>query len=200
MVGLHGCHNLVGPDRAVTWKALSAGLWYSCGVTTEAETFCWGGVPGYRTPFPLKDSLMPISALPLRVPSARRFIEITVGESPICALDSLRAAYCWGANQMGEVGDSSNLAKRGPSRVVGSIRWRTIAGGSSHVCGIALDGAAYCWGDQFRGALGDGQVAFTSIPWPECQRRRKLHTFTGLKLHTRRGSEPFYAERSSSLE
>ena len=166
VLGLHGCHNAVSPDRVVTWTALSAGLWYSCGITSEAKTFCWGGVPGYRDPIPLKDSLMPMSAIPLRIPSDKGFIDITVGEDNMCALDSLRVAYCWGSNQTGDVGDSSYLAKRGPSRVLGAIRWRALAGGSSHVCGVTLDGAAYCWGNQFRGALGNGK-ADGSSPQPE---------------------------------
>ncbi|MHB1297821.1 MAG: RCC1 domain-containing protein [Gemmatimonadaceae bacterium] len=129
---------------------------YSCGLPTTGGALCWGGVGGYFPPFPLEDSLVPNSAIPLRVPGGRHFVEITVGGLGACALDSERAAYCWGANQMGEVGDGSYLAKRGPAAVVGGHRWKMIAAGGTHVCGIALDDRTYCWGNQFRGALGNG--------------------------------------------
>lgn len=156
------CRGPTEPVHSSRWTALAAEMWYTCGLSTTGEAFCWGGVGGYRDPFPLEDSLIPNSAVPLRVPGERRFVEITVGESPICALDSARAAYCWGANQLGEVGDGSYLAKRGPSAVAGGFRWRMIDAGILHVCGIAFDGKTYCWGNQFRGALGNGQLQGSS--------------------------------------
>lgn len=117
---------------------------------------------GFYDPMPLPDSLMPNTAVPLRVPGDRRFIALRVGGLSMCALDSERQAFCWGANQYGEVGDGSYLAKRGASAVIGGHRWRTISAGGVHVCGITLDGQAYCWGNQFRGALGNGQLSGAS--------------------------------------
>lgn len=156
------CRGATEPVRASTWTALAAELWHTCGLSPSGEAFCWGGIPGYRGPLPLQDSLLPISAVPLRVPGGRRFVEISVGEGPMCALDSSRAAYCWGPNQMGEVGDGSYLAKRGPSAVVGGYQWKVLDAGSSHVCGITLDDKAYCWGNQFRGGLGNGELVGSS--------------------------------------
>lgn len=156
------CGGSSEPPVIATWRALAAERWYTCGLTTTDETFCWGGVPGYRDPMPLEDSLIPISAVPLLVPGGHRFTEITVGETPMCALNEERAAYCWGSNQVGEVGDGSHLAKRGPSAVVGGLRWRMLSAGSSHVCGLTTDDQAYCWGNQFRGALGNGELNGTS--------------------------------------
>lgn len=153
------CRATTEPGRSSTWSALAAGDAYTCGLSLNSEAFCWGGIPGYFDPQPLQDSLIPHSAVPLRVPGARRFVEITVGALPICALDSERAAYCWGSNQLGEVGDGSYLAKRGPSAVTGDFRWRMVDAGGAHVCGITLDHKTYCWGNQFRGALGNGQLS-----------------------------------------
>lgn len=152
-----GCSGPTEPVRSSTFTSLAAGMWYTCGLSTTGQAYCWGGVGGYRE-MPLLDSLIPNSPLPLRVPGGRRFVEITVGEVVMCSLDSLRAAYCWGSNQFGEVGDGSNLAKRGPSAVIGGHRWKMLDAGFSHVCGITLDDRTYCWGNQFRGALGNGQL------------------------------------------
>lgn len=163
LVAAAGCRGSTEPERSSTWTALAGERWYTCGLSPAAEAFCWGGTPGgFRGLPPLQDSLIPNSAVPVRVPGGHRFVAITVGESTMCALDSLRAAYCWGPNQMGDVGDGSYLAKRGPSAVVGGFRWRTLAAGISHVCGITLEGKAYCWGNQFRGALGNGELVGSS--------------------------------------
>lgn len=155
---LAACRTSTESTPPSIWTALGASEAYTCGLAETGEALCWGGVGGYYDPMPLADSLMPNSAVPLRVPGGRRFITITVGGLSMCALDSERQAFCWGANQLGEVGDGSFLAKRGPSAVVGGHRWRTISAGGVHVCGITLDGQTYCWGNQFRGALGNGAL------------------------------------------
>jgi alpha-tubulin suppressor-like RCC1 family protein len=155
------------PGRPSLWTALDAGLGgYTCGLSTDGEAFCWGGVGGYYDPFPLEDSLVSNSAVPLPVPGGRRFVNLTVGGLSKCALDAQRGAYCWGANQRGEVGDGSHLAKRGPSPVSGGLRWRTISAGGVHACGITVDKEAYCWGNDFRGAVGNGRVSFSTSPEP----------------------------------
>lgn len=146
---------------------LGASEAYTCGLSLTGEALCWGGVGGYYDPIPLADSLMPNSAVPLRVPGDRRFVALTVGGLSMCGLDSEREAFCWGTNQYGEVGDGSFLAKRGPSAVIGEQRWQTISAGGVHVCGVTLDGEALCWGNQFRGALGDGKlIGATAEPVP----------------------------------
>jgi len=155
---LTACRGATDSTPASTWIALGASEAYTCGLSDTREAFCWGGVGGYYDPPPLQDSLMPNSAVPVRVPGGRRFITITVGGLSMCALDSAHKAYCWGANQFGEVGDSSYLAKRGPSAVVGGHSWRMISSGGVHACGVTLEGQTYCWGNQFRGGLGNGSL------------------------------------------
>ena len=150
-----------GPTESTppsTWTVLGASEAYTCGLSTTGEALCWGGVGGYYDPMPLADSLMPNSAVPIRVPGGRRFIALSVGGLSMCALDAERQASCWGANIRGELGDGSFLAKRGPSSVVGGHRWRMISAGGAHTCGVTLDGHTYCWGNQFRGAVGDGAL------------------------------------------
>lgn len=165
IVLLAACHSPTDSTPPSRWTALGASEAYTCGLSTTREALCWGGVGGYYDPMPLADSLMPNSAVPERIPGGHRFIAITVGGLSMCGLDAERQALCWGANQYGEVGDGSYLAKRGPSPVVGGHRWRTISAGGVHVCGITLEGQAYCWGNQFRGALGNGQLV-GSTPEP----------------------------------
>jgi len=160
------CIDTSEPAHSSHWVTLAASEHYTCGLSLTSEAFCWGWVPGYYDPQPLKDSLIPKSALPLPVPGGYRFTDITVGGLSICALDAERRARCWGANLLGEVGDGSFIAKRTPSPVVGDLRWQTISAGGAHTCGVTIDHQAYCWGDEFRGALGNGQLLFGGTPRP----------------------------------
>lgn len=153
------CRGSTEPLRPSLWTSLAAERWFTCGLSPDAQAYCWGGFTGgWRGIPPIADSIAPNSAVPLRVPGGRRFVEITVGETPICALDEGRAAFCWGPNQSGDVGDGSFVAKRGPSPVSGGHGWNTIDAGMSHVCGVAVTGITYCWGNGFRGALGNGAL------------------------------------------
>lgn len=161
-----GCGS-TDPSRPSLWTVVDAGADYdTCGLATSNEAYCWGGPSGFYDPFPLADSIAPNSAVPVRVSGGRHFTSISVGGLSRCALDAEGKAYCWGANQRGEVGDGSHLAKRGPSAVSGGFRWRMISAGGAHTCAISSDRKAYCWGNEFRGALGNGRESFTTSPEP----------------------------------
>ena len=162
VAGCRGATDSLPPSQ---WTVLGASEAYTCGLSSHGEAFCWGGVAGYYDPTPLTDSLIPVSALPLLVPGGYRFTEITVGALSMCGLDSDERAFCWGANQYGEAGDSSYLAKRAPSAIAGNHRWRMTSSGGVHACGVTIDDETYCWGNQFRGALGNGQLN-GSTPYP----------------------------------
>jgi alpha-tubulin suppressor-like RCC1 family protein len=154
----------------MAWLSVAPGGLYTCGLSeATGDAYCWGGTSGiWAGPTPHPDSVMPNSAAPVLVSGNRRFIEMTVGEAPIvCGLDAERAAYCWGTNGQGEVGDGSYLAKLGPSAVVGDHRWRLLSAGGTHVCGLTLENRAYCWGNQFRGWLGNGDsIGTRPVPGP----------------------------------
>jgi alpha-tubulin suppressor-like RCC1 family protein len=48
-----------------------------------------------------------------------RFVSLTVGRNHTCARTGGGAAYCWGYNYYGELGDSSTTDRLSPARVVG---------------------------------------------------------------------------------
>jgi alpha-tubulin suppressor-like RCC1 family protein len=139
------------------WATISAGETITCGLSWTRQAYCWGsgssGFPGVPT-----DSIQPPSSIPLPVPGGRAFATLTVGGNAACALDDSGAAFCWGANHTGELGDGTTAAKRTPVAVTGGHLWKMVDAGGSHSCGIDRDGRAWCWGNQFRGALGNGQL------------------------------------------
>lgn len=138
------------------WTAIAANQWYTCGLDADGVAYCWGDVPSSRdgTTNPL-----PSSTVPVRLESDIRFRQVTVGEGMVCGVSVDDEAFCWGANNVGQLGDGTSLARTQPSLVSGDRRWKRLAAGSNHVCGVTLQGEAYCWGSRFRGKLGDGQLS-----------------------------------------
>jgi alpha-tubulin suppressor-like RCC1 family protein len=63
------------------------------------------------------------------------------------------AAYCWGLNGEGQVGDGSRLDRLAPRPIATTVS--ALAAGSSHTCAVVA-GRALCWGDNRSGQLGDG--------------------------------------------
>ena len=92
------------------------------------------------------------------------FAAVSVGGTHTCGVTTGGAAYCWGDNGYGQLGDGTTTQRPSPVRVAGALTFRAVSAGSSHTCGLTTTRLAYCWGDNFRGALGDGTGVSSSVP------------------------------------
>jgi alpha-tubulin suppressor-like RCC1 family protein len=92
------------------------------------------------------------------------------------------AAFCWGNNGFGQLGDGTNLSRRHPVRVSGGD-FRQLSTGTFHTCGIGVDGKAYCWGGNTAGQAGDGSLDNRLVPTAVTGNRSWLDIDAGL-LHT----------------
>jgi alpha-tubulin suppressor-like RCC1 family protein len=80
-----------------------------------------------------------------------------------CAVVS-GAAYCWGYNYSGQLGDNTTDTRNAPVPVKGLVSGVTaINAGLTHTCAIT-NGRAYCWGNNSRGQLGDGTNTSSLVP------------------------------------
>jgi hypothetical protein len=97
-------------------------------------------------------------------PTALRFVSVSAGADHTCGLTTDCAAYCWGADLAGELGDSNHTTALAPTRVVGDLTFVALTAGRSsggtgdHTCGLTADGSAYCWGGNDNGELGNGTI------------------------------------------
>jgi alpha-tubulin suppressor-like RCC1 family protein len=89
---------------------------------------------------------------------------VAAGGFHSCALTTAGQAYCWGANDDGQLGSASTDSV--PVPVAGGLTWASLSAGRFHSCGVTTGGTGYCWGDNQTGQLGDGGVADSPAPVP----------------------------------
>ncbi|MEP7326142.1 MAG: Ig-like domain-containing protein [Gemmatimonadota bacterium] len=99
---------------------------------------------------------------------ALSFTSISTGNNHTCAVAADGRAWCWGANDFGQLGlaVTSQLSNRTPRSVAGGLLFESIAAGSDATCGLLRSGASHCWGSNQFGQLGDGSTTDRNVPTP----------------------------------
>src|SRR5262249_51929877 len=100
------------------------------------------------------------SDTPVAVAGGLTFATLSAGDSYNCGVTTAGAAYCWGDNTYGQLGNGSYASSRTPVAVTGGLKLASVGAGTFHTCGVTTAGAAYCWGDNTVGQLGNGGDGF----------------------------------------
>lgn len=82
--------------------------------------------------------------------------EVAAGGMHTCALRGDRKVSCWGANNAGQLGDGTVIARPEPVTVGGLKDVIALAAGWQHTCAVVASGQVWCWGDNTLGQLGIG--------------------------------------------
>ena len=153
---------------------VAAGARHSCALVADGAAYCWGfnaygqlGLGAHGD----TDVLQPTAVV-----GNLHFASIAAGGLHSCALSATGEAYCWGANDWGQLGAPSTENCGGvgapdscsvvPQRVDGAQAFAVIAPGGEHTCALTSDGRAFCWGSNAGGALGIGDPALTRSVTP----------------------------------
>lgn len=134
---------------------IAAGSGSTCAQTAAGQTWCWG-FNGFGQ---LGDGAMPVDRhVPVAVQQrGMAYLDLTAGSNQVCGRESPRLVFCWGGNEVGQIGDDSYVHRPTPVRVrQGSERYVQMSGGAFLTCALSNTGQAYCWGFNDSGQLGDG--------------------------------------------
>lgn len=95
------------------FKAVSAGVAHTCGITTDGVAYCWGANHFGQ----LGDGSKTASLKPSRVSGGLSFESISAGNLHTCGVTTGQVIFCWGRNEDGEVGPSGKAMHIVPWRV-----------------------------------------------------------------------------------
>src|SRR5437660_1444074 len=98
-----------------------------------------------------------------------RITSISTGVSHTCAVTARMAAYCWGADSSGQLGDGTTSDRSRPLPVGGSLKVAALSAGHLHTCAVDRTLGAFCWGRNVSGQLGNGNTADSTMPVPVVQ-------------------------------
>jgi alpha-tubulin suppressor-like RCC1 family protein len=142
---------------------IEAGNAYTCGVTTSHKAYCWGsGGLGQ-----LGDGTTVFFRLqPRAVAGNRRFDQVNAGWNHTCGVTGAGRGFCWGHNNLGQLGDGSTENRSRPAALGTDLTLAQVGGGVEHSCGVTRGGQAYCWGLNNAGQLGDGTTTDHLEPAP----------------------------------
>lgn len=139
----------------LTFKSISAGTDFSCGVTRSNDAYCWGldaqGQLGDGGP--ITGSTTSRSLVPVRVVGGIPFEAVSASFQFACGLTNLGVAHCWGRNEF-RLGDNGTNDASEPVPVAGMLKFTSLSAGATHTCGVTTGGAVFCWGANHHGELG----------------------------------------------
>jgi alpha-tubulin suppressor-like RCC1 family protein len=84
------------------------------------------------------------------------FRSVTAGYFQTCGVTVKDAAFCWGQNISGQVGNGTNEEARTAEPVSSGLTFTSVTSGRTHNCGVTRSGSGYCWGSNNEGNLGNG--------------------------------------------
>ena len=160
------------------FKSMTAGGQHTCGLGGDGQAYCWGwdvyGQLGNDAGAPDLCAGDPCAQEPVAVDTVSTAGRALAGLSGAlgnntCALTGHGLTYCWGWDEMGQIGDGTGSpdtcgtepCAQSPqpvdtASVTGSKTFVQLAAGSDHGCGLDEEGISYCWGNDGYGEIGDG--------------------------------------------
>lgn len=147
---------------------VTAGGAHACGIDAAGAAYCWGSASWGQVGAGL-GGIGVKHDRPTPVSGGVRFAAISAGYAHTCALDVAGRAWCWGNDDLGQLG-SEKLATSttpipvDPPHLVGV--YRQISAGLTHTCALDAAGRAVCWGGNAWGQVGVAPARAIEQPTP----------------------------------
>jgi alpha-tubulin suppressor-like RCC1 family protein len=152
-----------GEECIEDWAAVASGEFHVCAIRRNGELWCWGG--GLNGQLGVGTLTERDSTRPLRV-DLDGVAAVSAGRSHTCVIREDDSLWCWGNNELGQLGLGPGDNRFRPERVrlLEDDRWLRIRLGQEHTCAIRSDRTLWCWGRNDEGQLGLGFVSDEDDP------------------------------------
>lgn len=164
-LGVSGTDMVTSPrevEAELRFLELSAGLTHTCGITVGGRAYCWGdGTDGkLGTGSPIANT-----SSPQAVAGELVFTRISAGARHTCGVVEGGEMYCWGANDLAQLGTgAAGPGQWTPARVDSNVMFADVSAGYNHSCATSVSGTAYCWGENGYGEMGAGWQHVPGVP------------------------------------
>jgi alpha-tubulin suppressor-like RCC1 family protein len=144
-------------------RAMAGSEFFNCALLHNGEVKCWGETYIDFDNDGIEDS----SNTPVAIPGLPQdLVAISAGGGKfVCVVSVSTGVWCWGANSLGQLGDSSNIDRFTPVRVSNlTTSIASLSSGQGHTCIVTNSGTVKCWGGNGFGRLGDGTQNNSNVP------------------------------------
>jgi alpha-tubulin suppressor-like RCC1 family protein len=130
------------------WASVTAGYASTCAIRAirgdraDRALWCWGD--GQDRP------------QQVTIPAPGGWGGVTVGGGFTCATRTGGTLWCWGLNNVGQLGIGNQIDQDRPHQVTSPALggWSSVSGGEDHTCATRTGGTLWCWGFAVYGQLG----------------------------------------------
>ena len=148
-----------------TAKQIALGGEHACAIGTDGSLYCWGenstGVQGGQCgqdPQLFEDVPGP---LPVAFDGA---IDVGCGDEYTCVRRNENSVWCFGANDLHELGNGDTAPSFAPVHVAGIADAETLAMDDETPCVVTKTGALFCWGNGTTGIFGTDLASNAPTP------------------------------------
>jgi alpha-tubulin suppressor-like RCC1 family protein len=149
------------PISGSGWTTVAAGDEHACALGDGGLASCWGRNDKGQLGRVTKGSS---NTQPGPVDGGLAFSRLEAGGKHSCALTGAGAAFCWGQNASGQLGDGTTTDHPVPTAVQGGLLFVNLSAGATHTVAVTSAGAGYGWGRDANGQLGTGTTTNKLAP------------------------------------
>ena len=142
---------------------LATGLVHACARHDDGAVSCWGD--NSQQQLGVADGNAGNRNMPIKLGTIESVAELAAGTRHTCARRTDGSLWCWGRNNLGQIGDGTTTNRDRPTRVMTRTNdMKQVAAGDTHTCGLIGDGGLACWGGIRTLALAPGLLPAQTLP------------------------------------
>ena len=147
------------PGNASPWTEVAAGEYGVCGIKADKTLWCWGYDAQGQVGNGSGTSATQQSPVALLANEPADWLAVSQAANTVCALRGGGTLWCWGHNNLGQVGNGSTANVTAPELIGNATQpplYTQLSVGRGHACAVAAGGTLWCWGGNGSGELGLG--------------------------------------------